>query len=92
MIPDDIKDMTFIHRKVFDDPGCPDTGTAVHIYYKYDQKKNILLVEDYSIHFIMDGVLGDNVADDEDKIDDDLYRHLFKTTYQELVNHVIMKK
>lgn len=92
MIPNDIKDMTFIHRKVFDDPACPDTGTAVHIFYKYFREENTILVEDYSIHFIMDGEMGANVADDTDKIDDDLYRHLFKSTYQELINHIILKK
>lgn len=89
---DDIKDMTFIFRKVFDDPGCPDNGTLVHIYYKFNQKNNTLLVEDYSIHFIMDGETGKNVADDQSQIDDDLYRYLFKKAYYELVDTIILKK
>lgn len=92
MIPDDVKNMTFIFKKVFDDPGCPNAGTTVFIYYQYSEKKNIILVEDYSIHFTIDGVMGENVADDHDKVDDDLYQFLFKTSYQELVNHVIMRK
>ena len=85
-------DMTFIHRKVFDDPDISNAGTLVHIYYKYNQENNNLLVEDYSIHFIIDGVVGANVADKEDLISDDLYKLLFKKAYQELLDYVILKK
>lgn len=92
MIPEDIQDMTFIHRKVFEDPGCADTGTLVHIYYKYNSKNNVLLVEDYSIHFILEGEVGENVADDQSKIDDALYSYLFKQAYNELLEHIILKK
>ena len=85
-------DMTFLHRKVFDDPGMSNAGTLVQIYYKYNQENNNLLVEDYSIHFIIDGVVGANVADKEALISDDLYKLLFKKTYQELLDYVILKK
>lgn len=88
----EIADMTFIHRKVFNDPGMANSGTLVHIYYKYIEENNNILVEDYSIHFIINGVVGANVADKEDLISDDLYRMLFKKTYQELVDYVILKK
>lgn len=89
---EDYKDLVCIHRKLFEDPGVAGSGTLVHIYYTYDHKHHTLLVEDYSIHFIIDGVVGSNVADKKDVIDDDLYQHLFKTTYQELVKTVILKK
>ncbi len=92
MMYDTIDDMTFIHRKVFNDPGMADSGTLVQIYYKYNEKYNNIAVEDYSIHFIIDGVVGANVADDHDKIDDDLYRVLFKKAYHELLDYVILKK
>lgn len=92
MKAEDCSDMTFIHRKVFNDPAVAgDGGTLVHIYYKYDEKKNNLLVEDYSIHFIIDGKVGANVASNEEEIDDELYRFLFRTTYQELLDNVIFK-
>ncbi len=87
-----LDDMTFIHRKVFSDPGMANAGTLVHIYYKYNEEKNNILVEDYSIHFIIDGVVGANVADKEDLISDDLYKLLFKKAYQELLDYVILKK
>lgn len=89
---EEIDDMTFIHRKVFKDPGMAKSGTLVHIYYKYNEEKNNILVEDYSIHFIIDGVVGANVADKEDLISDDLYQMLFKKAYQELLDYVILKK
>ena len=89
---EEIDDMTFIHRKVFKDPGMAKSGTLVHIYYKYNEEKNNILVEDYSIHFIIDGAVGANVADKEDLISDDLYRMLFKKAYQELLDYVILKK
>ena len=89
---DTLDDMTFIHRKVFDDPGMVNAGTLVQIYYKYNEEKNNILVEDYSIHFIIDGVVGANVADKEALISDDLYKLLFKKSYQELIDYVILKK
>jgi len=89
---EEIDDMTFIHRKVFNDPGMAKSGTLVNIYYKYNEEKSNILVEDYSIHFIIDGVVGANVADKEDLIGDDLYRMLFKKAYQELLDYVILKK
>lgn len=89
---EEVDDMTFIHRKVFKDPGMAKSGTLVHIYYKYNEEKNNILVEDYSIHFIIDGVVGANVADKEDLISDDLYRMLFKKAYRELLDYVILKK
>lgn len=92
MKTNDYSDVTCIHRKVFEDPGVAGSGTLVHIYYQYDHKHNQIYVEDYSIHFIIDGVIGANVADNAEVIDDDLYQHLFKTTYQELVKNVILKK
>jgi len=92
MYKNTIDDMTFIHRKVFTDPGMHNSGTCVHIYYKYNEKYNNIAVEDYSIHFIIDGVVGANVADKHDLISDDLYQHLFKKAYQELVDYVILKK
>ena len=87
-----IEDMTYIHRKVFNDPGMHNSGTCVHIYYKYNEKFNNIEVEDYSIHFIIDGVVGANVADKEDLISDDLYQMLFKKAYHELIDYVILKK
>lgn len=93
MKANDCSDMTFIHRKVFEDKFVPGGGgTLVHIYYKYNEKENNLLVEDYSIHFIIDGKIGANVADDKEAIDDELYRFLFKAAYQELLDYVILKK
>ena len=89
---EEVDDMTFIHRKVFKDPGMAKSGTLVHIYYKYNEEKNNILVEDYSIHFIIDGVVGANVADKEDLIGDDLYQMLFKKAYRELLDYVILKK
>ncbi len=87
-----VDDMTFIHRKVFNDPGMANSGTLVHIYYKYNEEKSNILVEDYSIHFIIDGVVGANVADKHELISDDLYQMLFKKAYQELLDYVILKK
>ena len=89
---DTLEDMTFIHRKVFDDSGMADSGTLVQIYYKYDTKNLNILVEDYSIHFIIDGVVGANIADEKDLVSDDLYRLLFKKAYHELLDYVILKK
>lgn len=89
---DTLDDMTFIHRKVFEDSGMVDSGTLVQIYYKYDTKNLNILVEDYSIHFIIDGVVGANIADEKDLVSDDLYRLLFKKTYHELLDYVILKK
>ena len=89
---EEVDDMTFIHRKVFNDPGTSDSGTLVQIYYKYNEEKMNILVEDYSIHFIIDGVVGANVADKHDLISDDLYQMLFKKAYQELLDYVILKK
>jgi len=89
---EEVDDMTFIHRKVFNDPGMTNSGTLVHIYYKYNEEKSNILVEDYSIHFIIDGVVGANVADKDDLISDDLYQLLFKKAYQELLDYVILKK
>jgi len=92
MSVEDYSDVTCLHRKLFDDPGVAGSGTVVHIYYRYDHKNNQIHVEDYSIHFKIGGVIGSNVADKSDIIDDDLYQHLFKTAYQELVKQVILKK
>jgi len=89
---DTLEDMTFIHRKVFEDSGMADSGTLVQIYYKYDTKNLNILVEDYSIHFIIDGVVGANIADEKDLVSDDLYRLLFKKAYHELLDYVILKK
>ena len=89
---EDVDNMTFIHRKVFSDPGMADTGTLVQIYYKYKPKYNNILVDDYSIHFIIGGEVGTNVADKEDLISDDLYQTLFKSAYRELLDYVILKK
>jgi hypothetical protein len=89
---DTLDDMTFIHRKVFEDSGMADSGTLVQIYYKYDTKNLNILVEDYSIHFIIDGVVGANIADEKDLVSDDLYRLLFKKAYHELLDYVILKK
>ena len=89
---DTLDDMTFIHRKVYYDPGVTDSGTLVQIYYKYNEEKKNILVEDYSIHFIIEGVVGVNVADQHDLVSDDLYRMLFKTAYHELLDYVILKK
>ena len=89
---DTLDDMTFIHRKVFNDPGMHDDGTLVQIYYKYNEEKKNILVADYSIHFIIEGVVGANVADEHDLVSDDLYRALFKTAYHELLDYVILKK
>jgi len=92
MMNDMFDDMTFIHRKVFDDSGMSDSGTLVQIYYKYDTKNLNILVEDYSIHFIIDGVVGANIADDTDLVSDELYRLMFKSAYHELIDYVILNK
>lgn len=92
MKEDDCSDLTCIHRKMFDDPGVSGSGTLVHIYYKYCHKTHNIYVQDYSIHFMIDGTIGANIANNQDVIGDDLYRHLFKKTYQELVRNVIQKK
>jgi len=89
---DTLDNMTFIHRKVFNDPGMHDSGTLVQIYYKYNEEKKNILVEDYSIHFIIEGSVGANVADQHDLVSDDLYRMLFKKAYHELLDYVILKK
>lgn len=92
MMHETVDDMTFIHRKVFEDPGMANSGTLVHIYYKYNENDYNISVEDYSIHFIIDGVVGANVADKHDLISDDLYNLLFKKAYQELLDYVILRK
>jgi hypothetical protein len=92
MKANDHTDTICIHRKMFNDPVMVGNGTLVHIYYKFNHDKNDILVEDYSVQFIIDGEVGLNVADKEDLIDDDLYQQLFKETYHELINNVILKK
>ncbi len=92
MNANDYTDITCIHRKVFEDPGMVGNGAQVQIYYKFNHDQNNILVEDYSIQLIIDGVVGLNVANDSDVIDDEMYQHMFKEAYHELVDHVILKK
>ena len=92
MKEEDHSDIICIHRKEFKDPGMVGNGTLVHIYYKFNHEFNNILVEDYSIQFIIDEEVGSNVADDPDLIGDDLYQQLFKEAYHELIDNVILKK
>ena len=88
----DYADMTCIHRKVFTYPDMEDEGVLVQIYYKFNHAQNNILVADYSVHIIINGRVGANVADDPDMIDDDTYQQMFKAAYYELINNVILKK
>ena len=92
MKAEDYTKITCIHRKVFEDPGMTGNGTQVQIYYRFCHDLNSIQIEDYSIQLIIDGVAGLNVADDSDLIDDEMYQHMFKEAYHELVDHVILKK
>jgi|TARA_R110000772_G_scaffold51939_3_gene119210 hypothetical protein len=92
MKADDYSDLICIHRKVFNCAGTAGNGIQVQIYYKFNHEQNNILVEDYSIQFIINGVAGLNVADDPDLIDDDMYQQMFKAVYYELINNVILKK
>ncbi|MDB4430259.1 hypothetical protein N9273_00400 [bacterium] len=85
----DLNKLTCIHRKHFDDIGLANEGTVVTIYYKYNDFNKIIVLEDYSIQFIVDGKLGNNVADKEDFIPNEIYEYLFKTTYKELHDHIL---
>lgn len=88
---DDLKDMVCIHRKHFDNIGLPKEGSIVSIYYRYDNDLNQISIDDYSIQFVVDGKPGINVADKQSIVVDEVYRYLFKTTYVELLKHVIAK-
>lgn len=92
MKANDYPDMTCIHRKVFEDIGMAGNGAQVQIYYKFNHDQNNILVEDYSIQLIIDGVVGLNVADNTDLIADSAYQFMFKAAYQELIDNVILKK
>ena len=92
MEANDYTDLICIHRKVFEDPGMAGNGLQVQIYYKYNHDQRHILVEDYSIQIIINGVVGLNVADDPNIIHDDMYQQMFKEAYHELINKVILKK
>ena len=85
----DLENMTCIHRKHFSDIGLPKEGTIVRIYYKYDKSYNQLLINDYSIQLVVDGRVGNNVADKNNIISSEVYDFFFKTTYMELLKHVL---
>jgi len=88
----DFTDMICIHRKVFKDIGMVGNGAQVQIYYKFNHDQSNILVEDYSIQLIINGVVGLNVADNTDLIADSAYQFMFKAAYQELIDNVILKK
>ena len=92
MKANDYTDMICIHRKVFEDSDMPGNGAQVQIYYKFNHEQNNILVEDYSVQLIIDGVVGLNVADNQNLIDDNMYQHMFKEAYHELIDNVILKK
>ena len=89
MTPEEIADTTLMHRKVFDDPGMSGDGMCVHLYYKYSKNFNVILVENFTIHFIINGNIGDDISENRDEVDDELYNYMFKQTYYEIVNTVI---
>jgi|TARA_R110001592_G_scaffold250497_2_gene513126 hypothetical protein len=84
-----LKNMTCVHSKHFNSVGLPEEGTIVNIYYKYDQEYNQLLIDDYSIQLVVDGIIGCNVANKNNLISDYVYEFFFKTTYMELLKYVL---
>ena len=68
-----------IHRKMF-----PEMLTQLHYHIKDSQ----IVVEDFKVHFILDGVVGTNQADSLATGHPDIHSDILRQIYQELYKHI----
>jgi len=79
---------TKIHGKVFSHPNEPlGDGMQAFIHYDFD-KNNTLVVDNFRIHFIINGEMGSDQADIIALGYPDVYSKALTETYQELYKHI----
>lgn len=77
--------MKYIHRKIFPSPNKKDDGILTQLWYNYNKDEKTIAIKDFTVHFVIDNVVGKNVGE---KIifSDNLYLHMVRESFKEVTN------
>lgn len=77
--------MKYIHRKIFPSPNKKDDGILTQLWYNYNKDEKTIAIKDFTVHFVIDNVVGKNVGE---KIifSDNLYFHMVRESFKEVTN------
>jgi len=77
--------MKYIHRKIFPSPNKRDDGILTQLWYNYNKEDKTILINDFTVHFVIDNRVGKNVGDHIIS-NDALYMHMVRESFKEVTN------
>lgn len=77
--------MKYIHRKIFPSPNKKDDGILTQLWYNYNKEDKTISIRDFTVHFVIDKVIGKNVGETM-ILNDSLYLHMVRESFKEVSN------
>jgi hypothetical protein len=77
--------MKYIHRKIFPSPNKKDDGILTQLWYNYNKEDKTISIRDFTVHFVIDKVIGKNVGE-QMIFNDSLYLHMVRESFKEVSN------
>ncbi len=77
--------MKYIHRKIFPSPNKKDDGILTQLWYNYNKEDKTISIRDFTVHFVIDKVIGKNVSE-KMILNDSLYLHMVRESFKEVSN------
>ncbi len=77
--------MKYIHRKIFPSPNKKDDGILTQLWYNYNKEDKTISIRDFTVHFVIDKVIGKNVGE-KMILNDSLYLHMVRESFKEVSN------
>jgi hypothetical protein len=75
--------MKYIHRKIFPSPLNKSDGILTQLWYNYNKETQLISIEDFTVHFVINNKVGKNVGEYMFS-NDDLYTKMVKESFQEV--------
>ena len=75
--------MKYIHRKIFPSPLNKSDGILTQLWYNYNKETQLISIEDFTVHFVINNKVGKNVGEYMIS-NDDLYTKMVKESFQEV--------
>ena len=75
--------MKYIHRKIFPSPLNKSDGILTQLWYNYNIETQLISIEDFTVHFVINNKVGKNVGEYMFS-NDDLYTKMVKESFQEV--------